>query len=119
VASCEVLVAEDACKEKGDWMKRAVFLATAALLAMLILAPMAFAQGTTIFEGTVVQAGGGGGGGQGTTIFEGTVIQAGGGGGGNGSPATIPPTGGSAILLPVAVLVLGSGILTYAILRRR
>ena len=99
MASCEVLVAEDACKEKGDWMKRAVFLATAALLAMLILAPMAFAQGTTIFEGTVVQAGGGGG--------------------GNGSPATIPPTGGSAILLPVAVLVLGSGILTYAILRRR
>jgi hypothetical protein len=38
------------------------------------------------------------------------------------SPAPNPPledTGGPAILLPAAVLLLGSGILTYAILRRR
>ena len=47
-----------------------------------------------------------------------TPIAAGGGGGG-GSPAPTPPTGGPAILLPVASLLLGSGILTYAILRRR
>jgi hypothetical protein len=30
-----------------------------------------------------------------------------------------PDTGGPAILLPAAALLLGSGILTYAILRRR
>jgi len=37
----------------------------------------------------------------------------------NGSPVPVPPSGGPAILLPAAVLLLGSGILTYAILRRR
>ena len=93
-------------------MKRAIILATVALLAMLILAPMAWAQGTTFFEGTAYFAGGGGGGG-GTTIF------AVGGGGGNGSPAPLPPTSGPAMLLPVASLLVGSGILTYAVLRRR
>jgi hypothetical protein len=74
-------------------MKRAIFLAMlamAALLAMLVLAPMALAQGT----------------------METTLI--------SGSPAPgIPPSGGPAILLPAAALLLGSGILTYAILRRR
>ena len=42
-------------------------------------------------------------------------------GGGNGSPAPNPPledTGGPALLLPVASLLLGSGILAYAILGR-
>jgi hypothetical protein len=82
-------------------MKREILLATAALLAMLILAPMAMGQETTVLGGTTFFAGGGGDG-----------IPA-------GSPAPIPPTGGSSILLPVAVLLLGSGILTYAILRRR
>jgi hypothetical protein len=80
-------------------MKRAIFLATAALLAMLILAPMAWAQGTTFFEGTAYFAVGGGG--------------------GNGGPAPLPSTSGPAMLLPVASLLLGSGILTYAVLRRR
>ena len=37
----------------------------------------------------------------------------------NGSPVPVPTSGGPAILLPAAVLLLGSGILTYAILRRR
>ena len=70
-------------------MKRAIFLAMAALLAMLILGPMAVAQ----------------------TVMEGTVMS---------PPAgEIPPSGGPAILLPAAALLLGSGILTYAILRRR
>ena len=75
-------------------MKRAIFLAMAALLAMLILVPMAVAQGTmmTGMEGTM------------------TVPPSGGG---------IPDSGGPAILLPAAALLLGSGILTYAILRRR
>src|SRR5215207_4702781 len=84
----------------GGLVKRGIFLAAAALLAMLILAPMAMGQGTTVFG--VPQAGGGGG-----------AIPSG------GSPAALPPSGGgSAFLLPMAALLLGSGILTYAILRR-
>ena len=75
-------------------MKRASFLATAALLAMLVLMPMAMAQDTTMMTG-----------------MEQTV---------SGKQAgDIPPSGGPAILLPAAALLLGSGILTYAILRRR
>ena len=79
-------------------MKRAIFLATAALLAMLILVPMALAQDTTMMMETTL-----------VTIVDGV-------------PAPNPPledTGGPGILLPAAVLLLGSGILTYAILRRR
>ena len=69
-------------------MKRIIFLATVvALVAMLALAPMALAQGTTVMTGS--------------------------------PSAKNPPTGGPAILLPAAALLLGSGILTYAILRRR
>jgi hypothetical protein len=60
--------------------------------------------------GAPIAAGGGGGGGQGTTI------QA--GGGASGSLVPIPDGGGPSILLPAASLLLGSGILTYAILRR-
>lgn len=69
-------------------MKRAIFLATAALLVMLVLAPVALAQETTVMGTTVV--------------------------GGD-----LPVSGGPAILLPAAALLLGSGVLTYAILRRR
>jgi hypothetical protein len=75
-------------------MKRAIFLAMAALLAMLILVPMAMGQDMTAM----------------TTMAEGTVPPSGG---------PIPDSGGPAILLPAAALLLGSGILTYAILRRR
>lgn len=74
-------------------MKRAIFLAMAALLAMLILVPMAMAQDTTMMMETTMMAG--------------------------GEAAGIPESGGPAILLPAAALLLGSGILTYAILRRR
>ena len=77
-------------------MKRAIFLATAALLAMLVLAPMAWAQG-------------------GTTIVVDYPITT----GGSPTPVATPPSGGPAILLPAVALLLGSGILTYAILRRR
>jgi len=89
---------------------------------MLILVPMALAQGettlpaspppcaTTMVNGSVVCPGQwvGGSGNRGTTMV-------------NGSPAPvpIPQSGGPAILLPAASLLLGSGILTYAILRRR
>jgi hypothetical protein len=76
-------------------MKRVIILATmVALVAMLVLAPMALAQGTTMMTG-----------------MEQTV---------SGSQAPgVPKSGGPAILLPAAALLLGSGILTYAILRRR
>jgi TRAP-type C4-dicarboxylate transport system permease small subunit len=69
-------------------MKRAISLAMAAFLAMLVLAPMAWAQGTTMASASA-------------------------------SANAIPPSGGPSILLPAAALLLGSGILTYAILRRR
>jgi hypothetical protein len=79
-------------------MKRAIFLATAALLAMLILVPMAMAQETMMTNMM-------------TTMMEPTVT--------GGPTGDIPESGGPAILLPAAALLLGSGILTYAILRRR
>ena len=78
-------------------MKRAIFLATAALLVMLVLAPVAMADqhgGTTMMGETMM----------GTTMMDG---------------GPLAPSGGPAILLPAAALLLGSGILTYAILRRR
>jgi hypothetical protein len=81
-------------KQKEDWMKRTIFLATAALLAMLVLMPMAMAQDTTMMMGS-------------------TMMSAG------AESTGIPESGGPAILLPAAALLLGSGILTYAILRRR
>jgi hypothetical protein len=36
-----------------------------------------------------------------------------------GGRGALAPSGGPAILLPAAALLLGSGVLTYAILRRR
>jgi hypothetical protein len=74
-------------------MKRAIFLATAALLVMLILAPVALAQETTPMGETTPAA--------------------------ETTPGGLAPSGGPAILLPAAALLLGSGVLTYAILRRR
>jgi hypothetical protein len=73
-------------------MKRAIFLATAALLLMVVLAPVAMAQETTMMGGMTMMDGGG---------------------------RNLPGTGGSAIVLPAGALLLGSGVLTYAILRRR
>jgi hypothetical protein len=46
-----------------------------------------------------------------TMMMEGTMMTA--------PPGEVPESGGPAILLPAAALLLGSGILTYAILRRR
>ena len=77
-------------------MKRAIFLATAALLVMLILAPVALAQDDTTMMDTTM----------GMTQPEMTDDE-------------LAPSGGPAILLPAAALLLGSGVLTYAILRRR
>lgn len=68
-------------------MKRAIILVTIALLVMLLLAPVALAQETTVA--------------------------------GTGAAGDLPTSGGPAILLPAAALLVGSGILTYAVLRRR
>jgi hypothetical protein len=84
-------------------MKRALFLATAALLLMLVLAPVAMAQETTMMMEETQAAPGGGK----------TAMTT------EGTQAPLGPTGGPAILLPAAALLLGSGVLTYAIVRRR
>jgi hypothetical protein len=92
--------------EEEDWMKRAIFLATAALLVMLVLAPVALAQDTTMMTEETQAPGG-------ETMGKTQAP----GGGTAGKP--LPPSGGPAILLPAAALLLGSGVLTYAVLRRR
>jgi hypothetical protein len=89
-------------------MKRAILLATAALLLMLVVAPVAMAQETTVMPagaaGETMPMGAAGG--------ETTMPM-------DGGRQPLPGSGGPAILLPAAALLLGSGILTYAILRRR
>jgi hypothetical protein len=75
-------------------LKRLVYLATAALVAMLILVPSAMAQG----EMTVMQ--------------EETVMM----------EKDLPKSGGvpvGSIALPAAALLVGGGVLGYAVLRRR
>jgi hypothetical protein len=72
-------------------MKRIVYLAVAALVAMLLLAPSAFAQEMTVER-----------------KVEATM--------------PLPPSGGPAVatmVLPAAALLIGSGVLVYAVLRRR
>jgi hypothetical protein len=78
-------------------VKRVLYLAVAALVAMLILVPTAMAQEQTVEVQREVQ-------------MEGT--------------APLPPSGGPAIgsgavLLPAAALLVGSGVLAFAVLRRR
>lgn len=86
-------------------MKRIVILATAALLALLMLAPAAMAQDTTMMESTGME--------DTSMAMEETTSS------GMGSDSDLPSSGGPAILLPAAALLLGSGILTFAVLRRR
>ncbi len=78
-------------------MKRLLYLAMVALVAMLILVPTAAAQEGTIEVQREVQ-------------MEGT--------------APLPPSGGpsiglGAVALPAAALLIGAGVLGYAVLRRR
>ncbi len=79
-------------------MKRLLYLVAVALVAMLILVPSAFAaQGTAVIEQTVE--------------MEQTILQP------TGGPSI---GGGPAVILPAAAaLLLGSGVLAYAVLRRR
>ena len=75
-------------------MKRLLYLATAALVAMLILVPTAMAQGEMTVEQEIQ--------------MEGTQ--------------PLPKSGGApvgSILLPAAALLVGGGVLGYAVLRRR
>ena len=87
-------------------MKRTILLATVALMAMLVLAPVAMAQDTTMMmEDTGMMM-------EDTGMMEMTES-------GAQTEDDLPGSGGPAILLPAAALLVGSGILTYAILRRR
>ena len=76
-------------------MKRVILVTVVALVAMLVFAPMALAQSASASASASA----------GATTMETTGV--------------LGPTGGPSILLPAAALLLGSGILTYAILRRR
>lgn len=74
-------------------MKRVVYLAMAALVAMLILVPTAMAQEQTI-------------------MVEETMMM----------EKDLPKSGGPAVgsmVLPAAALLVGSGVLAFAVLRRR
>ena len=78
--------------EGGTSVKKIVLLATAALVAMLILVPTAIAQ-----ESTLPASGG-------------------------QTSDPLPASGGltaPSALLPAAALIMGSGIVAYAIVRRR
>jgi hypothetical protein len=78
-------------------MKRVVYLATAALVALLILVPSAMAQDTMMVK-------------EETMTMEKTMAE------------PLPKSGGpevASVLLPAAALLVGSGILAYAVLRRR
>jgi hypothetical protein len=74
-------------------MKRILLLTVATLLLGLLLSSAVLAQGTT--EMTAA------------TVMETTMA------------GDLAPSGGPSILLPAAALLLGTGVLTYAILRRR
>ncbi len=77
-------------------MKRVLYLAVAALVAMLILVPTAMAQTEVTMEKEVQ--------------MEGTQPLPASGG---------PVIGTASVVLPAAALLLGTGIVGFAILRRR
>jgi hypothetical protein len=80
-------------KKERTLVKRLVYLVTAALVAMLILVPTAMAQEMTMEKETTVEM-----------------------------EKDLPKSGGVApgtVLLPAAALLVGGGILGYAVLRRR
>jgi hypothetical protein len=83
-------------------VKKLVYLAAVALVAMLILVPSVFAQETTGAKAEVKQ--------KIEETRETTMLQPTGGG----------AVGGPAVVLPAATaLLLGSGVLAYAVLKRR
>ena len=81
-------------------MKRITYLATAAFVALLILAPTVLAQQTT-GGNTMMKT---------ERTMEKTQSLPSSGG---------PGLGNASVLLPASALLLGSGILAFAVLRRR
>jgi hypothetical protein len=80
-------------------VNRVIYLVIAVMVAMVILAPSAMAQGTQPKAPGKLEE---------TIMMEKT--------------APLPPSGGpavGAVLLPTTVLLLGAGILGYAVLRQR
>jgi hypothetical protein len=92
-------------------VKRVVYLAVAALVALLILSPIALAQGVDLVPGdddpyspepNAVE------------VDMETLQQIAG--------QSLPKTGGPAVgevILPAAALLVGAGVMAYAVLRRR
>ena len=81
-------------------MKRVLYLAAAALVALLISVPVAMAQGTTAPK---VE----------TSVFMEKTME---------KTQPLPSSGGpalSSVLLPATALLVGSGVIAYAVLRRR
>ena len=77
-------------------MKRIVYLSVIALVALMILAPSVMAQQTVVSKA------------------EKTMVEK--------KEEDLPKSGGpaiSSVLMPAAALVVGSGVLAYAVLRRR
>jgi pentapeptide MXKDX repeat protein len=103
-------------------MKRLIYLATVSMLALLIMAPTAMAQGSTMMGSTMMEDSM-----MGSTMMEETMMEDSMMGStmmeettaGSGAPGDLPESGGPAILLPAAALLLGAGILTFAVVRRR
>jgi hypothetical protein len=113
-------------------VKRATYLAIAALMIMLILAPAALAQDVVEGEDDVLAAER-----EATEVEHGELEQIAGQplpkqvpdepidepGGPAPKGGALPKSGGvmtpSALFLPAAALLLGSGVLGYAVLRRR
>jgi hypothetical protein len=102
--------------EGGISVKKIVLLVTAALVAMLILVPTAIAQESTLpaSGGQTLPASGG----QTLPASGGQTLPASGGQTSDPLPASGGLTAPSA-LLPAAALIMGSGIVAYAIVRRR
>jgi hypothetical protein len=117
----------------GNWalVKRIIYLAMSALVAMLILAPAALAQdqvagdddplapeqaAVVLDDATLQQA-------VGATIPDQIPDEPIDEPGGPAPKGALPKSGGavlpSALLLPAAALLLGSSVLTYTVLKRR
>jgi hypothetical protein len=77
-------------------VKRVVYLVVVALVALMILVPTAMAQDTVIQKEQKV-----------TTVIEKDDLPK------SGGPAV------SSVLIPAAALLVGAGVVSYAVLRRR
>ncbi|CAN5211848.1 hypothetical protein BH24ACT16_BH24ACT16_06460 [soil metagenome] len=113
-------------------MKRLIYLATVSMLALLIMAPTAMAQDSTMMGSTMMEDSMMGStmmedSMMGSTMMEDSMMEDSMMGStmmeettaGSGASGDLPESGGPAILLPAAALLLGAGILTFAVVRRR